>query len=70
MNDKPTKKKIKKVVKLIEDTNPDIQVLQSGLIHQEDREVNDEIAFINYRLESYYNSKNLFVSDDNMKSSC
>ena len=70
MNDKPTKKKIKKVVKLIEDTNPDIQVLQSGLIHQEDREVNDEIAFINYRLESYYDSKNLFVSDDNMKSSC
>ena len=42
MNDKPTKKKIKKVVKLIEDTNPDIQVLLSGLIHQEDREVNDD----------------------------
>ena len=42
-NDKPTKKKIKKVVKLIEDTNPDIQVIISGLIRREDREVNDEL---------------------------
>ena len=70
-NDKPTKKKIKKVVKLTEDTNPDIQVIISGLIHREDREVNDEIASIYNQLESYYNSKNfLFVKNDNMKSSC
>ena len=70
-NDKPTKKKIKKVVKLIEDTNPAIQVIISGLIHREDREVNDEIASINNQLESYCNSKNfLFVNNDNMKSSC
>ena len=70
-NDKPTKKKIKKVVKLIEDTNPDIQVIISGLIRREDREVNDEIASINNQLESYCNSKNvLFVNNDNMKSSC
>ena len=46
-NDKPTKKKIKKEVKLIEDANPDIQVTISGLIHRQDREVNDEIASIN-----------------------
>ena len=32
-NDKPTKKKIKKVVKVIEDTNSDIHVIISGLIH-------------------------------------
>ena len=70
-NDKPTKKKIKKVVKLIEDTNPAIQVIISGLIHREDPEVNDEIASINNQLESYCNSKNfLFVNNDNMKSSC
>ena len=70
-NDKPTKKKIKKVVKLIEDTNPAIQVIISGLIHREDREVKDEIASINNHLESYCNSKNfLFVNNDNMKSSC
>ena len=30
-NDKPTKKKTKKGVKLIEDANPDIQVIISGL---------------------------------------
>ena len=71
MDEKPTKKKIKKVVKLIEDTNPDIQVMLSGLIHQEDREVSDETTFINCELESYCNSKNfLFVNNDNMKSSC
>ena len=70
-NDKPTKKKIKKVVKLIEDTNPAIQVTISGLIHRGDREVNDEIVSINNQLESYCNNKNfLFVNNDNMKSSC
>ena len=36
-NDKSTKKKIKKVVKPIQDTNPAIQVIISGLIHREDR---------------------------------
>ena len=46
-NDKPTKNKIKKVVKLIEDTNPNIQVIISGLINRQDREVDDEIASIN-----------------------
>ena len=51
-NDKPAKKKIKKEVKLIEDTNPDIQVIISGLIHREAREVNDEIASINNQLGS------------------
>ena len=70
-NDKPTKKKIKKVVKLIEDANPDIQVIISRLIHQEDRDVNDEIACINNQLESYCNSKKfLFINNNNMKSSC
>ena len=70
-NDRPTIKKIKKVVKLIEDTKPAIQVIISGLIHRKDREVNDEIASINNQLESYCNSKNLlFVNIDNMKSSC
>ena len=70
-NDKPTKKKIKKAVKLIEHTNLNIQVILSGLIHREDREINDEISSINNRLESYCNSKNfLFVNNDNMKSSC
>ena len=61
----------KKVVKLIEDTNSDIQVIISGLMHREDREVNDEIASINNQLESYCNSKIfLFLNNDNMKSSC
>ena len=49
-NDKPTKKKIEIVVKLIEDANPDIQVIISGLIHGEDCEVNDEIASTNNQL--------------------
>ena len=35
-NDKPTKKKIKKVIKQIEYTNPEIQVIISRLIHRED----------------------------------
>ena len=70
-NDKPTKNEIKKVVKLIEDTNPNIEVIISGLIHREDREENDEIASINNQLESYCNSKNLlFVNNNNMESSC
>ena len=70
-NDKPTKKKIKKVVKVIEDTNSDIHVIISGLIHPEDCKVNNEIASINNQLESFCNSKNvLFVNNDNMKSSC
>ena len=70
-NDKPTKKKIKKVVKVIEDTNSDIHVIISGLIHREDCKVNNEIASINNQLESFCNSKNfLFVNNDNMKSSC
>ena len=56
-NDKPSENKIKKVVKLIEDMNPVIQVIISGFIHREDREVNDEIASVNYQLESYCNSK-------------
>ena len=61
----------KKVVKLIEDTNSNIQVIISGLMHREDREVNDEIASINNQLESYCNSKIfLFLNNDNMKSSC
>ena len=46
-SDRPTIKKIKKVVKLIEDTKPAIQVMISGLIHRKDREVNHEIASIN-----------------------
>ena len=33
-NDKPTKKKIKKIVKLIEDANLNIQVIISGSIHR------------------------------------
>ena len=70
-NDKPTKKKIKKIVKLIEDANPDIQVIISRLIHQEDLDVNDEIACINNQLESYCNSKKfLFINNNNMRSSC
>ena len=56
-NDKPTKKKIRMVVKLIEDTNPDIQVIISGLIHREDCEVNSETGTINNQLESCCNSK-------------
>ena len=57
------KKKAKKVVRLIEDTNPDIQVLLSGLIHREYSEVKDKIEFINNQSEIYSNSKNfLFVS--------
>ena len=61
----------KKVVKLIEDTNSNIQVIISGLMHREDREVNDEIASINNQLESYCNSKIfLFLNNDNMKSFC
>ena len=56
---------------MTEDTNPAIQVIIPGLIHREDREVNDEIASISNQLESYCNSKNfLFVNNDNMKSSC
>ena len=70
-NGKPTKKKIKNVVKLIENMNPPIQVMISGLIQREDRELNDEIASINNQSEPYCNSKNfLFVNNDNMKSSC
>ena len=57
-NGKPTKKKIKKVDKLIEDTNPDIQVIISGLIHRENREVKNKIASINNQFETYCNSKN------------
>ena len=45
----------KKAVKLTEDANPVIQVIISGLIHQEDCEVNNEIASINNQLE-YCNS--------------
>ena len=69
-NDKPTKKKIKKVVSLIENTNPDIQVIISGLIHRVDCEVN-WIRSINIQLESYCTNKNLlFLNNNNMKSSC
>ena len=69
-NDKPTKKK-KKVIKQIEYTNPEIQVIISGLIHREDREINDETASISNQLESYCCSKSvLFVNNDNMKLSC
>ena len=69
-NSKLSKKKIKKI-KLIGNTNPDIQVIISGLIHRGDREVNDEIASINSQLECYCNGKNfLFVNNNNMKSSC
>ena len=65
------KKIIKKVVKLIEDTNPVIQVIISGLIHEENREINDEIASISNQLELYCNSKNIFfVNNDNVKSFC
>ena len=52
-NDKPTKKKIKKVVKvvqLIEETNPDIQIAISGLINREDYEVCDKVSSINRNL--------------------
>ena len=67
---KLSKNKIKNIVKLIGNTNPDIQVIISGLIHREDREVNDGIASINSQLECYCNSKNvLFVNNNNMKSS-
>ena len=70
-NNKPIKNKTKKVVKLIEDTNPNIEVIISGLIHRQDHEENDEIASVNNQLESYCSSKNLlFVKNDNMKSSC
>ena len=70
-NDKPTENKIKKVVKLIEDTNLAIQVITPGWIHREYREVNDKIASINNQLESYCNGKNfLLVNNDNMKSFC
>ena len=51
--------------------NPVIQVIISGLIHRDEREVNDGIATISNQLESYCNSKNfLFVNNDNMKSRC
>ena len=56
-NDKPTKKKIKKVVNLIENTNPDILVIISRLIHRVDCEVHG-IRSINIQLESYCNNKN------------
>ena len=70
-NVKPTKKKLKNVYKLIEDTSPDIEVMISRLIHQEDHEINHEIVPINNQLESYCNGKNfLFVNNDNVKSSC
>ena len=71
-NDKPTKKKKKKKeIKQIEYTNPEIQVIISGLIHREDREINDETASISNQLESYCCSKSvLFVNNDNMKLSC
>ena len=72
-NDKPTKKKKKKkkVIKQIEYTNTEIQVIISGLIHREDREINDETASISNQLESYCCSKSvLFVNNDNMKLSC
>ena len=70
-NDKPTKKKKEKVIKQIEYTNPEIQVIISGLIHREDREINDETASISNQLESYCCSKSvLFVNNDNMKLSC
>ena len=71
-NDKtPKKKKKKKVIKQIEYTNPEIQVIISGLIHREDREINDETASISNQLESYCCSKSvLFVNNDNMKLSC
>ena len=65
------KKKKKKVIKQIEYTNPEIQVIISGLIHREDREINDETASISNQLESYCCSKSvLFVNNDNMKLSC
>ena len=71
-NDKPTKKKKKKkVIKQIEYTNTEIHVIISGLIHREDREINDETASISNQLESYCCSKSvLFVNNDNMKLSC
>ena len=52
-NDKPTKKKTKKVVKvvqLIEETNLDIQIAISGLINREDNEVCDKVSSINRNL--------------------
>ena len=49
-NDKPTKKKTKKVVQLIEETNLDIQIAISGLINREDYEVCDKVSSINRNL--------------------
>ena len=67
----PQKKKKKKVIKQNEYTKPKIQVIISGLIHREDREINDETASISNQLESYCCSKSvLFVNNDNMKLSC
>ena len=59
------------MVKLIEDTNSDIYVKISGLIHQEGCKVNEGFASVNNQLETYCNNKNvLFVNNNNMKSSC
>ena len=70
-NGKPTKRKIKKVVKLIEDMNPHIQLIILRLIHRQNREVNNETSSVNNQLESYCNSKSLlYVNTNNMKSSC
>lgn len=39
-----------KVVQLIEETNPDIQIAISGLINREDYEVCDKVSSINRNL--------------------
>ena len=52
-NDKPTKKKTTKVVKvvqLIEEMNLDIQIAISGLINREDYDVFDKVSSINRNL--------------------
>ena len=51
-----TKKKIKTLVKLIENTNPDFQVITKGLMHRDNREVNDKTA-VNNLPESYFKIK-------------
>ena len=52
-NDKPTKKKTTKVVKvvqLIEEMNLDIQIAISGLINRKDYDVCDKVSSINRNL--------------------
>ena len=70
-NDKsyPTKKEINKAVQLIDEASPDIQIIISGLISQEDRETSHEISSINNQLEAYWNSKKMFFVNNNIKTS-